>query len=292
MAKARTNKVPTAKSIRNNPFQLRNANEAGELRKSQVQIFRKFVCDTESPGRATPGGLSIEELVLNAPGGVIPLWEKNTTLRWRFRESSLAFFQNPAAAKTAIKDLFAEVVMAWGDSAPIKFSQDEDTWDFEIVVKMSPSCDSNGCVLASAFFPDEGRHPLWLYPTMFTQERQEQVETLAHEIGHVFGLRHFFAQLSETNSPSVLFGMQNPESIMNYGPQSKLTETDKADLKRLYQMAWSGELTKINGTPIKFVKPFHTLAEQSQTVISTGQLPDAFQPRRRPLTAASFSWQL
>jgi hypothetical protein len=28
-------------------------------------------------------------------------------------------------------------------------------------------------------------------------------------------------------------------------------------LKRLYELAWSGQLTRINGTPIRFVKPFH-----------------------------------
>ena len=51
---------------------------------------------------------------------------------------------------------------------------------------------------------------------------------------------------------------------MNYGPDSKLTSDDKSDLKRLYQLAWSGQLTHINGTPIRFVKPYHesgTLAE-------------------------------
>jgi hypothetical protein len=46
---------------------------------------------------------------------------------------------------------------------------------------------------------------------------------------------------------------------MNYGPDSRLTEADKTDLKKLYQLAWSGQLTHINGTPIKFVKPFHTI---------------------------------
>jgi adenylylsulfate kinase-like enzyme len=44
---------------------------------------------------------------------------------------------------------------------------------------------------------------------------------------------------------------------MNYGADSKLTSQDRSDLKKLYRLAWSGELTEINGTSIKFVKPFH-----------------------------------
>jgi hypothetical protein len=43
---------------------------------------------------------------------------------------------------------------------------------------------------------------------------------------------------------------------MNYGSKSELTADDKADLRRLYQSAWSGQLNDINGTPIRFVKPF------------------------------------
>lgn len=48
----------------------------------------------------------------------------------------------------------------------------------------------------------------------------------------------------------------NPFSIMNYGPESVLTEADLTDLTELYRSAWSGELTQINGIPIRFVRPF------------------------------------
>ena len=44
---------------------------------------------------------------------------------------------------------------------------------------------------------------------------------------------------------------------MNYGADSELTDDDKGDLKKLYQSVWSGQLTEINGTPIKLVRPFH-----------------------------------
>ena len=165
-------------------------------------------------------------------------------------------FQNPAAAKAEIRKLLGEAVLAWDTSAPVKFAERNDAWDFEIVVRKADNCDVNGCVLASAFFPDAGRHKLTIYPEMFKQSHQEQVETLIHEIGHVFGLRHFFAQVSEKAWPAEIFGVHKAFSIMNYGSQSVLTQDDKSDLKRLYEAAWSGDLTEINGTPIHLVKSF------------------------------------
>lgn len=232
---------------------------SAEVKESdEIHLVKTGVrCDTESRGHSTPHGLSPLEIIVNAPGGFIPLWSKDTTLHWTFRDSSFEQYADPAAAKAQVKDLLAKAILAWDDAAPVKFTQQDDVWDFEIVMKAADDCDSNGCVLASAFFPDAGRHQLYVYPRMFGQEPQEQVETLIHEVGHAFGLRHFFALVSETAWPAEIFGTHQKFSIMNYGPDSKLTPEDKSDLKRLYQLAWSGQLTHINGTPITFVKPYH-----------------------------------
>jgi hypothetical protein len=46
---------------------------------------------------------------------------------------------------------------------------------------------------------------------------------------------------------------------MNYGPQSQLASQGKSDLKPLYQLAWNGQLTNINGTPIRLLKPFSAI---------------------------------
>jgi hypothetical protein len=261
------------------PFQLREADEAARAKASQVHVYGSgVVCDTEKRGYATPRGRSPLEIVVDASEGFIPLWARDTTLRWRFQERSMTGFQNPEAAKTAIRQLLGEAILAWGDAAPVKFTEERDAWDFEIVVKRSDDCDINGCVLASAFFPDAGQHELFIYPKMFSQVRKEQVDTLIHEIGHVFGLRHFFAQVSETAWPSEVFGTHRPFSIMNYGAQSELTDYDKADLKKLYRTAWSGELTQINGTPVRLVKPFSALVRAPVVVMSqraTMAPPDA-----------------
>jgi len=249
----------------------------------EVHVFGNgFKCDTEPRGHSRPQGRSPLEIVVDASEGFIPLWTKDTTLRWRFRESTMKYFRRPATAKAEIRKLLGEALLAWGDAAPVKFAERTDVSDFEIVMKRNDDCDGSGCVLASAFFPDAGRHVLTLYPKLFAQVRQEQVETLIHEIGHVFGLRHFFANVSETAWASQIFGTHKPFSIMNYGAQSVLTSEDKSDLKRLYQLVWSGELTEINSTPIRLVKAFHTIGGPPENLIAVGQ---ALAPQPLPRAA-------
>lgn len=275
------------------PFDLTGAAVGGNKPDPDVHIFGNgFRCDTESRGHPTPKAKSPLEIVVDASEGFIPLWAKDMTLRWRFRDSSMKVFKNPTSAKNAIRKLLGGALLAWGEAAPVKFTERTDAWDFEIVMKNADDCDINGCVLASAFFPDAGRHELTIYPKLFQQSNQEQLETLEHEIGHTFGLRHFFAQVSETAWPSEVFGTHKPFSIMNYGSQSVLTADDTGDLKRLYQLAWSGELTHINGTPIKFVKPFHTVGAPAGEVVPIAQVQPIFQPQTIAAYASRFGRQL
>ena len=202
-----------------------------------------FVCKTDVRGHPTPEDKDVNELVLNAPEGAIRLWARDVTLGWRFQEQSMTIFKDPDAAKKVLRGFMSDALLAWGaDVLPIKFAERHDQWDFEVVVLKKEDCDINGCVLAASFFPDSGRHELTIYPTLFKQTRKEIIETLAHEFGHVFGLRHFFALISEKDAPAKLFGKQSAFTIMNYGPKSRLTADDKADLKRLYQAAWKREI--------------------------------------------------
>jgi hypothetical protein len=284
MPKAKTTKSTPAKSSSSkantgpDPFRFRSPAETAAKVKPLVHIFTigpnktKVVCDTDTKGHATPGGHSVLEIVVDASEGFIPLWARNTTLRWRFNETSMLAFQNPATAKNGIRKMLGAALLAWGDAVPVKFAERTDAWDFEIVMRKNANCDANGCVLASAFFPDAGQHQLKLYPTLFSQSPAEQVETLVHEIGHAFGLRHFFAKVSEGGAASEIFGVHNPFSIMNYGAQSVLTGDDRSDLKRLYHAAWAGQLTHINSTPIKFVKPFHTVGGPPDNAAAGGTI--------------------
>lgn len=220
-----------------------------------------IICATDVRGFAIPENHDPFDIVVDAKDGVIPLWAQGSTLRWRFQDRSFdVYFEKPHAAKLAAKRMFAKGYVAWGDAAPVRFIYDEQIWDFEIVVARQDSCritaNGRGCVQASAFFPDGGRHELTLYPQLFTQPEENQFKILAHELGHIFGLRHFFANTKETDRPSLIFGRHEEHSIMNYGSYSNLTDADREDLKALYTRVWKGELTDINGTRIKLVRPF------------------------------------
>ena len=235
-----------------NLFAPLNESDYFAVAENKVHVFRGHVCDTEHRGHIK----SAIELIVDAKDGFIPVWQQNAVLRWRFQARSLLSYRYPDRIKAAVRTLFAQAVSAWGDAAPIRFAEDEDAWDFQIAVRDADSCSPMGCTLASAFFPGEAQQELVIYPLMFRQAANEQMETLAHEIGHIFGLRHFFALEEETARPAEPFGVQREVSIMNYGDKSTLTDTDRADLKRLYAMIWSGELQDINRTPIRQMKPF------------------------------------
>lgn len=216
-----------------------------------------LVCMTDSLGYANPRNLNPLELVVDASEGFIPLWEKNQVLRWKFDKVSLSQFKYPDRIKDYIRELMAEALNGWDYAIPIRFSENEDNSDFRIIVNAADNCNIRGCTLARAFFPDSGRHDLVVFPKMFDQNKKEQVDTMMHELGHVFGLRHFFAKIKEKQWASEIFGEHKPFSIMNYGALGELTEDDKRDLHKLYNMVWSGQLKEINSTPIKLVKPFH-----------------------------------
>lgn len=213
------------------------------------------ICLTDKRGQKR----GATELVVDASEGFIPLWQQGSILRWRFNDHSFSGFRDPHAAKQRIRDLFAAAIIAWGDAAPIQFSENVDSYDFEIIMQPLRSCSVSGCLLARAFFPDSGRHELEIYPSMLDQVEQEQIETLVHELGHIFGLRHFFALERESIWPSAIYGAHEKVTIMNYGKDSQLTEQDKKDLKDLYQKAWSSHYFEINKTKVVLVAPYHTL---------------------------------
>jgi hypothetical protein len=237
-------------------FALKSEHDHDVETEQRVHLVSKGVtCATESRAKKR----SRFEIVVDATEGFIPLWAENLVIRWKFNEASLSAYQQPEAVKSTIRDLLGSALTAWGDATPIRFRENSDNSDFQIVVQATDSCTPRGCTLAQAFFPDAGRHHLRVFPKMFEQSEKEQVDTLTHEIGHIFGLRHFFAPESETAWPAEVYGEHKPFSIMNYGANSELTDADRDDLEKLYAGVWCGKLTEINGTPIKLVQPFHTL---------------------------------
>lgn len=260
----------------NGPFDFLSDDEiANHIDDSRHIYNKRVVCVTDSLGEPkyewlgqareilsdqTGDTASLAEIVVDASNGFVPLWKESSTLYWRFNGASLTVFNDPEAAKNGMRELWSEAIDRWGSACPVRFREREHLVDFEIVLREKRRCSPQGCVLASAFFPDGGKHEVVVYPSMFDQSREEQIETLVHEMGHIFGLRHFFAKIREDAWPSHVFGRHSKFSIMNYGADSYLTDADKDDLTRLYESVWATEITSINGTPIRLMAPFSSNA--------------------------------
>src|SRR5262249_54140352 len=77
-----------------------------------VHVYgNRVICETDTRGYPTPGNKSLHEIVVDASAGFIPLWTKDTILRWRFQEHSMSFFADPESAKKAISNLVGEAVL-------------------------------------------------------------------------------------------------------------------------------------------------------------------------------------
>ena len=239
-------------------LKLKSKKECSSKRNPIIHKYGKgHTCTTDGVGFETPKNRSPLEIVVDTSEGVVPLWEKGSVLRWEFDENSLALYANPEEIKEYIRELFAEALLEWDFAVPIIFSENSKSWDFKLRVEADDNCNPRGCTLARAFFPGPGRNDLLLFPEMFKQSRKEQVDTMIHELGHIFGLRHFFAKIREDEWPAEIFGEHDAFSIMNYGDKSELTDNDKDDLSLLYRLAWSEEILDIKGTPIKLFSPYH-----------------------------------
>ncbi|MBC2845070.1 matrixin family metalloprotease [Winogradskyella flava] len=236
-----------------------------DITKSELHIYGKnIVCSTNKRGHSMPIQKGIDEIVLDARKGFIPLWNKNITLRWRFN-NSINYFKEPEKAKTYIRTLFNEAVRGWGKAKPVDFKEVRSLWDFEICINQNDQCyEDNLCTMGKSFFPNGGQNEFVFYPKLFNKyiDYEEKVNIIAHELGHIFGLRHFFAQIDEKEYKSIIYGNHQKFSIMNYGKESVLTDNDISDLNILYDKVWSGSLTELNGTPIKLVNPFHYYTDE------------------------------
>lgn len=209
-------------------------------------------CTTEV---SKPKAYADIEVIVGERDGYIPLWQENTVLNWKFSAEISALDHR----KATIANLLEKALALWGDAAPVQFRQSHYDWDLEIVISRYDRLNSEGRrVRADGFFPSETKNKLKFYPHFFGLTAAEQERIVLHELGHIFGLRHYFAGEAESDLPSHLFGEHRKFTIMNYGEFQKFSDADKRDLKRLYDLAWKGELTEIGGTPIELLAPFST----------------------------------
>jgi len=159
--------------------------------------------------------------------GQVPLWKIGSVLTWTMKTRS---FPKPEQAAYAQQQM-QSAISDWGISG-IEFqyvSEDKsDTVTFTVKFSKTPS----GSTVAKAFFPVEEQSSLVIYPIAFSEGQIRVMKNvLAHEVGHIYGLRHEFAM---TEGNTVQFGPSNPASVMNYNSPPVIQESDRTWLQKLY----------------------------------------------------------
>ncbi|RYP67301.1 hypothetical protein DL771_007319 [Monosporascus sp. 5C6A] len=171
--------------------------------------------------------------------GSIPRWRKGSTVKYIVRAES--FPTSDMATYTAGK--LAEAISMWKDKG-VRFQQVYPTCKATFqVIYHDMAADNSASVCAESFFPNQPlatKRTLIVYgPALNEDNRGYLANILAHEIGHIMGLRHeFAAKRNSGETGSVLLGKENGSSIMNYFDHpSKLhvQKQDLDDLKSFYE---------------------------------------------------------
>ncbi len=95
------------------PFKRRDPTDTIAAEEQYAHVYgKRVICETDTRGFPTPGNMSPAEIVVDAGDGFVPLWAKDTVLRWRFQEQSLSIFEDPTAAKASLTNLLGESILA------------------------------------------------------------------------------------------------------------------------------------------------------------------------------------
>jgi len=126
---------------------------------------------------------------------------------------------------------------------------------------------------AIAFFPCQERRLTLRVFRAALQTRQPHSflpKILRHELGHILGLRHDDAKLTEPGRPSVQLTSRKTSSVMRsaFGPEDKVT-IRKSDVKAIQQLYTLPEGSEFGGFTVRSVDP-----------TTAGQQNVAFRARR------------
>merc|ERR1712232_134059 len=219
----------------------------------ETKVRRKCVTDQRKHANR-------EELAVDFSNGFVPLWQKGTNLTYAFDLASFRGIFGSQTWKTiaAVQELFEQAQQKWEFTDYVTIEQVDSIFKADFIVHAAPTNGnmSSGFVLASAFFPNADQNDFYVYPEMFTLG--DPLNTMLHEIGHIYGLRHYFFR-EEEGFPGLTFGTENEKTIMNYGKNSIFTDTDKKDLKALYEFV--GDSSREKGVPIVLFKSRHELIQ-------------------------------
>ncbi|KAL6701275.1 hypothetical protein J3F84DRAFT_354301 [Trichoderma pleuroticola] len=195
----------------------------------------KYKCATQSHGCAE---------IRIGWDGEIPRWRRGSELSYVVCVESF-----PAPLSSVVEDSMKAAVGMF-DGIGVSFRQvaRNDPATFAVIYE-----SRNRNAYAFSFFPNESSRELIIYPPSL-QKASYLSNILAHEVGHILGLRHEFAYEKENEYPSALFGSENADSIMNYFDHPKRFQVRKQDLEELerfyaYDKVKYGKLSILDVNP-------------------------------------------
>jgi hypothetical protein len=202
-----------------------------------------YVCKTQRAG--------LSEIIIGLGRGNITLWESGSVINWVARADG---YPSKEQAITAAQAVYA-AASAWNNAlgGRVKFTYTDKFDDACFQVSYYGKDDG---VLASSFFPEQWRTPLndlYVYETQYNPDQIQYIaNTMAHELGHILGLRHEFSQEGipgwlppEDNIggvESVIYGTRNPKSVMAYYKGQQIQQSDEIDVCSAYDILTNGRV--------------------------------------------------
>ena len=203
------------------------------------------ICRTQLSNLPTVGNLPSSSKGDNGSGDHLVLGLKDMVPRWDVHtaaQGKLQYYLQASTFRTPdeanfIQSLLGQAASIWngaGASVQLQAATNAASASFDVVFDKN----GNDGATAMSFFPNAvGK--FYIYPPAFDDAptKAQMLNSVAHEFGHIMGLRHEFALDTEKDEPAVQFEAKNPNSIMSYNRATRSVQpSDKQGLKDFYEL--------------------------------------------------------
>lgn len=190
----------------------------------------------------------------------IPRWVPGEVLTYIIRTGS---FPNSDDAKFTTYQLTKAIQMWKGVGVTFKQVPQDSGASFQVVYRDTPEYGQKG-ILSKAFLPNNDApefRTLHIYRMAFSDaHRNNQSNILAHEVGHILGLRHEFSIEKEPQLWSATWMERNPKSVMGYFLDSSSWCVQQQDLDEL-ECFYNSSMECYHGRPVvNFTAQSHVYA--------------------------------